>query len=162
MNTAAGAGSAVDPAPAAQWHSSLIRIDGVSVGIRWCKAWPEALRSVRYYEALRPVAYSLGKGRKGTWARKVGEKVSERVRARKIDVMAIRGVPIGVWVGWIDPPRRCYRLLVLPEGVLDKVENAAEVMDVGLDLARAIGRERPGDVAGAGSFLVANFCTIIM
>ena len=118
---------------------------GIIVRIRGREARAEATLCRRGYEALGWIVYSLGKGRKCTCVATKVEEVGERVWVRTVcptNDGAVGGEDVRVEVGRADPAcgretRDVQRLPARPEGVLDEVENAAEVVDVFLLLVWA-------------------------
>lgn len=127
-------------APSIQW------IDSVSVGIGGFEVRAEATLRSRGYEALGWIVYSLSKGYKRSWATTKAEEVGERVWLRTIcsaDDRAVRSEDIRIGIRRTDPacgrrPCEMQRLPVVPEGIFDEVEDAAEVVDVLLLLVWAV------------------------
>ena len=117
---------------------SILLVDGIIIRICRREARAEATLCSRGDEALSWIVYSLGKGRKSTCTTAKVEEVGERVWVRTIvraNDWAVWGEDVRIEVGRADPAcgrETCdvQRLPLCSEGVLNEVENAAEVVDV--------------------------------
>ena len=119
---------------------SIPLVDSIIVRICGRETRAKAVLHARRQKALGLIIYSLGKGGKRSWAAAKVKEVRERIRAGCCPAHGwpIRGEVVRIIVGRADSTCATQGISPGTEGVLDKVENAAEVVGVFLLLVRTI------------------------
>src|SRR5271157_2725384 len=116
------------------WGVFSIAFKCVIVWVRRGKVGAEALLCGRVMEAVRPVLCALDRLELVKIALAKGEEVSQRVRARLAGRVGVHCKIVGVRpvLRSADAPLATEVITARAEGVFDEVQNAAEIVAVGI------------------------------